>query len=360
MNPGKKLLFQSFLVLLSSFFICSCEKDLNKPDLPAVSTLLNGVFICNEGPFMSGTGTVSFLDNTSGTLSNSIFELVNNRPLGNIVQSMEVVNGLGYIIVNNADKIEVVGMENFQSVGKIENLTLPRFMIAVDERRAYVSCWDNTVAVINLLTLTVEKRIPVQNGPERLLTNGSRVFVLNQGGFGIDSTVTVINSVNDKVITNLAVYPKPTGAVIDKNSNLWVMCSGRGFNGWPADDDTEGHLLCIDPLSLDILKDIPFPDHFNHPEKLVINAAGDVLYYLYKNSVFQFNISSAVLETEAMIPHQGFLYTLGLDPRTDLLYVSDPVDFVQNGWVFRYHSSTGLLLDSLKAGIIPTYFCFPE
>ncbi|MCX6270388.1 MAG: hypothetical protein NTU44_04050 [Bacteroidetes bacterium] len=343
---------------LSAFFLLSCEKDKPVTKTDPVSIFGSGVFICNEGPYMNGTGTVSFMSFETGQVSNDLFEAVNHRPLGNIVQSMEIYKDRGYIIVNNANRVEVVDMTDFHSAGAIENLTLPRFFLGIDDRRAYISCWDNTVAVLNVMTLMVEKRIPTQTGPERMLRMGDRVFVLNQGGYSIDSSVTVINTNSDLVITNLKVYPKPTGIVADREGKIWIMCSGKGYNGWPAGDDTEGHLLRIDPQTLTIIKDFPFPDKSLHPEKLAVNSAGDQIFYLYKNGIYNMGLNQDVLPAQALVERAGYTYTFGMDTASGYLYLSDPVDFVQDGWVYRYQSTTGLPVDSFKVGIIPTYFCF--
>jgi DNA-binding beta-propeller fold protein YncE len=346
-------------ILLFAIGLISCAKDESAPIEPVV-TANKGVFICNEGPFMSGTGTLSYLNSETGELINSIYEAINNKPLGNIVQSMEITKAKGFVVVNNANKIEVINMADLKWEATIEPLTLPRYFCPVDDQKAYVSCWDNTVAVVNLNTLRVDKHIPVSTGPERMIKTGGLVFVLNQGGYGTDSTVSVINTSNDQLIKTLQVYPKPSGAVLDKEGKLWVMCSGKGFNGFPAAGDSEGHLLQIDPQTLIVLNDFPFPDNVDHPDKLVINRAGDKLYYLYKNAVYEFGIDDLSLPYQPMIRHNGYLYALGLDASTDLIYVSDPVDFVQNGWVFRYQASTGMVVDSFPTGIIPGFFCFNE
>ncbi|MHC1707208.1 MAG: YncE family protein [Bacteroidales bacterium] len=357
MNSLKNRFWVLFSVLLLLLNLSSCKKDPTVIVDPPL-TDNKGVFICNEGPFMSGTGTLSFYDRENGKLSNSIYELINNKPLGNIVQSMEIANNKGFIVVNNANKVEVINMTTLKWEATVDQLTLPRYMCKLDDNRAYISCWDNTVAVLNLNTLVIEKNIPVQTGPERMVKHLDMVFVLNQGGFGTDSTISVINSTNDQVIRTLQVHPKPTGGVVDKEGMLWILCSGMGFNGFPSAGDTPGHLLQIDPQTFIVLNDFVFPDNINHPEKLVINKNGDRLFYLYKNGVYGFGIADNSLSQQPFILHQGYLYALGLDPETDYIYTSDPVDFVQNGWVFRYNSSTGLAVDSFQTGIIPTFFCF--
>ncbi len=338
--------------------LISCEKTEEPQQTSLPGKYDNGVFICNEGPFMSGTGTISFLNYTDGVVYNNLYENVNQLPLGNIVQSMETYGDFGYIVVNNANKIEIVDLKNLQRSGSISGLTLPRYILPVSQQKAYVSCWDNTLAVIDLTSKSIKKNIPVGTGPEKMLLLGEQLFVLNQGGFGIDSVLSVIQTSSDSVTATVQVYPKPTGIVSDKEGKIWVLCSGNGYNGFPAAGDSEGHLVCINPQSKQIIRDIPFPGTSIHPEKLVINQAGDRMYFLYKDGVYDLGITSTALSQKAFIPHSGYLYALGLDQKNDLLYVSDPVDYVQDGWVYRYLADKGFVVDSFKTGIIPTHFSF--
>jgi hypothetical protein len=41
------------------------------------------------------------------------------------------------------------------------------------------------------------------------------------------------------------------------------------------------------------------------------------------------------------------------------LYISDAIDYNQNGYVYRF-TPQGTVIDSLRAGIIPGYFCFTK
>ena len=52
-------------------------------------------------------------------------------------------------------------------------------------------------------------------------------------------------------------------------------------------------------------------------------------------------------------------YGLGIDPQNSTIYVSDAVDYTQQGYVFRYQLN-GSAIDSFKVGIIPGYFCFKK
>ncbi|SEA91437.1 40-residue YVTN family beta-propeller repeat-containing protein [Thiothrix caldifontis] len=71
--------------------------------------------------------------------------------------------------------------------------------------KAYVPAYfSNHVAVINLASETVERTIPVGNGPVKVTADQGKVYVANS----IDGTVTVIDALTDQVIQPaLAVNP---------------------------------------------------------------------------------------------------------------------------------------------------------
>ena len=85
------------MVLLMS----SCEKDNSNENPRDTSnyTYGRGVFIVNEGAFGQGSGSISFLNMEYQKMYDDIFYAANNRPLGDIAQSMEIFNNMGYIVV---------------------------------------------------------------------------------------------------------------------------------------------------------------------------------------------------------------------------------------------------------------------
>ncbi|MCD4732226.1 MAG: hypothetical protein K8R74_16595 [Bacteroidales bacterium] len=351
-----KLIMKSWiqgLLLLLSVIIISCDKD-NKGEPPPSTNYSDGVFIINEGLFNTGTGTISFMKRDGSAVQHKIYQQANNSiPLGNIVQSMNKIDDKAFIVVNNADKVEIVNIENFKRIKTLNNIIYPAYIIQADSNKAYISCWDKKLVIISLHSLEVVGSVITGTGPTKMLKTDNHVWVLNQGGLGLDSTITIVDISTDEVAQTIQVYPRPTGIQEDKNGNIWIMCSGRG--SWHG-EASEGHLVCIDPIDHSIIYDFEFPGSAQQPEKLIINSEGDILYYNYPGGVYQFDINTSSLETSPLIARSGMFYSLGFDPKESIIYVSDPVDYVQRGWVFRYDALTGITIDSLKAGIVPTEY----
>jgi hypothetical protein len=347
--------FFGILLILPIMFV-SCDKDEEKEDPPSHADFSNGVFIVNEGLFNTGTGTISFVKRGSTEVQQKIYQKANNTiPIGNIAQSMNIIGEKAYIMVNNSDKVEVVNTSDFKKNKTIKNIPYPAYIIQVDDNKAYISSWDNKLMILSLDNLEVTGEINTGTGPTKMLNTGNTVWVLNQGGFGIDSTISVIDISADQLAHTIPVYPRPTGIQEDKNGNIWVMCSGRGF--WQG-GDSNGHLICIDPNDYSIIKDFEFSVSTQHPENLTINSNGDVLFYNYPNGIYRFEVSSTELETEAFVPHTGIFYGLAYDKADNVIYSSDPLDYVQNGLVYRFDANSGELINSFNAGVIPAEFCF--
>lgn len=350
-----KLLIIPILFLFFLLYSCNKTND-DKPD----GVWSNSVFIINEGPFQTGSGSISAFNRESLEVTHDLFETANGRPLGNIVQSMTVHQDKAFIVVNNSNKIEVVNLDDFKSVATIENLTLPRYFIGFDEDKGYVSCWDSTVKVINLMDYSIITSIQTGNGPDEMILAGDQLFVINSGGFGIDSTVSIIQTNDEEPFGLLEVGHRPSGIQKDVNGNIWVLCSGKGWNGFPAAGDTPAKLVCFDPESHAILKEIIFPDASAHPDNLVTDENGSTLYYNHPTGIFAFPVSASSLNTQPLITGNAMFYGLGYDKVTKMIFATDPLDYAQNGWVYRFNALDGTPVDSFMVGIIPNGFWFNQ
>ncbi len=343
-----------FLAFAAVLIFASCSKEDENAGKGAFSI---GIFIVNEGPFQTGTGTITYFNPDSNIVKQDVFEMVNNRPLGNIAQSMIIYDGKGYIVVNNAAKVEVVDLATFKSEATITNLFNPSQFLVIDKSKAYVSDWIGHVAIVDLASNTISRTIPAGNGPDVMIKAGNYVYVANSGGLGVDNSVTVIDFISDKVVKTIKVGDVPTGMAVDGNGRVWVMCKGIGFNGWPQPGDTPGKLVNIDPVSLTVGFEYNFASTGDHPEKLVINKQKSIVYFLFNNGIYQLNIVLSNQVPEKLVSRN--FYALGYENKTGYLYAADAKNYVSNGIVLRLKAD-GSVVDSIQSGIIPRGFAFPE
>ena len=349
----KKIFRKIGMLSLAITVLVSCKKD-RLDDISIPGNYENGYFITNEGNYGTGTGSVSFVDEY-GAVENDVFASINSFPLGDVVQSMRIINDNAYILVNNSSSIEVASVDSMISVGKI-NVSQPRYMAKVSDSKAYVTDWGiDGVQVIDLATNTVSSTISCGAGPEGIAVSNNLAYVCNVGGWGLDNTVTVINTDNDAVETTLVVGDKPNSVVVDVNGAVWVLTGGdtEYDANWNVVSETAGYLVKI--VGTTIQSTYTFAVG-NHPEDLVINDAGSILYYSDgsgSKAVYAFNVNDTELSTTALINRSFY----GLEVNNGYVYGTDAVDFTQAGWSYRY-TANGNLIDSVQVGIIPGGYCF--
>ncbi len=340
------------------FLISGCEDD-PQPTPPSTTVYTDGVLIVNEGPFSKGTGTVTYTKRDGSVLHQKIFQEANNGlPIGSVPQSMTIVDNKAYILVNNANTIEVVDRNTFKLLSTIQNIELPRYMIQASETKSYVTCWDGKIKVLNTAKDEILTEIEGSTGQEKMLKIDDKVWVLNQGGYGVDSTISIVDIGINQIEQTINVFPRPTGICEDSQGLVWVMCSGRA--SYHPGDESEGHLIAINKSSYQIEKDFTFPGNIKQPSNLVINAASNDLFYIYPGGINRFQILADTLILNPFISYSGSYYSLGYDPMENQIWASDALDYIQNGPVFVYDATTGIEQRNFKAGIIPSFFCFSK
>lgn len=353
----KKLVLNIALGAIVLMSACTKDPIITTPTIPTEELFKSGVYIVNEGGFGSSNASIDLFSKDSNILFSNIFEAVNNRPLGDVAQSMNIINNKGYILLNGSAKVEVIKATNAQSIATITGFSSPRFMVNKDTLRGFVSDWiSNTVKEINLVNNTITRSIEVGTGPEGMCIVGNKLYVANSGSYGLDSTISVIDiNSNTEELKRITVGDAPLFIEQDVNGMLWVLCRGSyGVDFNTSEDDTQGKLVKIDPNTDQILESFPIGALGDHPDKLKMNADKNAFFYLssynFLSGVFKFNIYDQSASTTALI--DGYFYGLGYDRVTDELYLADAVDFKQRGVMYRYNTF-GTLIGSFQVGIIP-------
>ncbi|MBK0401363.1 hypothetical protein I5M27_00095 [Adhaeribacter sp. BT258] len=347
----------SALFLSAGVFFTGCSKEDDKPEAPR--TFENGVFVTNEGQFQKGNGAVSFINKQNNEVERDIFMTKNNRPLGDVVQSMTVHNGKAYVVVNNSEKIEIADAGTFKEAGSINGLKMPRYAVGLNNK-LYVTEWvsygvNGRVSVIDLASNTVSKTITVGQLPEKVLLLNNKLYVVNNG----ENTVSVINTATDAVENTLVVGDSPNSLAVDAASNLWVLCGGKKVYGGAPDyaldlnASTAGSLVKINGNAVE--NTFTFTSKADMPGNLAMNTAKTKLYYNAENKFYQMETSASALPTTTFI-NRNFS-GVGIDPATNTIYGAVTTSFSANGKVIRYNTS-GAALDSFTVAIGPNNFLF--
>ncbi len=349
----KRPTFVCFVVFL--LMISGCMKDdewINRHQTGAL--LPNGLFIVNEGNFMYGNASLSFYDPATRKVQNDLFTSINSLPLGDVAQSMVVRNGLGYIVINNSGKVYVINTATGKYVGKITGLTSPRYVHFVNDEKAYITdLYAGQVTIVNPKTFQITGNVPTLGhaSTEQMVQWNDFLFV---SCWSFDNTVLVIDTRSDLVVGEIKTGKQPGGLVLDKENKIWTLCDG----GW-AKTGTFSRtpmLQCIDPSTLTILKSYLLTADAK-PSRLAINGTRDTLLFI-NNGIWKLGINQNTIGDQPFLNVGNHLYySLAIDPKTSEVYLSDAIDYLQRGVVYRY-SPLGAKIDSFKTGIIPGAFCF--
>lgn len=355
MNTFKKVLFSTAILALA--FLASCNPDDEPTTKVPTGEYAKGVFVVNEGNFGASNGTISFYNPTTKTAVQDLFGKANdNALLGDVVQSFHVDNLKGYVVVNNSNKLVSVDYDTFKLSDTLTtDLANPRYF-ATYKGKGFLSNWGNFdanfqldqsyVAVIDLNTLEVTKKINTDNGTENLLVVKEHLFASNN----FTNSIAVINPRTESLTKNIEVYFGSSEMVEDKNNKLWVLCTGT-FGG------NDGRLYKIDPVSL--VKEDSIMLGINPTGRLVKNKAGDELYIIQGTKAYEISITDTALPGTPFIENTDAtsFYGIGVDPKTGEIYVGDSKGFQGNGTVYRY-SSEGTLKGDFPVGIGPNGFVF--
>ena len=104
-----------YLAVISMILFCtfSCTEEIvydSQKDLTDIRAI-----IVSEGQFGYGTSSLTSLS-YDGTVQQDLFKSINNRPMGDVAQSMTRIGNYFYVPQNNSRKIEVMDCETFESV----------------------------------------------------------------------------------------------------------------------------------------------------------------------------------------------------------------------------------------------------
>jgi DNA-binding beta-propeller fold protein YncE len=334
-------------MILSCFFACKSDKP--KDEIKPIVNLKSehGIYIINEGNFQFGNASISYYNPEEKNVVEDLYKQINNHNLGDVCQSMILINGWYYIVVNNSQKIEIVDPENFERKNTITGLVSPRYILPVSSSKAYVSDFkSHRLSIINLSNQTIQGEIPIHGWTEEMYLLYGKAFVTNMK----NDKLYIVNTATDVLEDSLVLAQCPGSLVEDKNGKLWVLCQGD------ASINKNGALFCINPINKTIEKRMDFALN-EAPMRLCINDTYDTLYYINKH-VYQLSVNANNLPASELIngTSKNF-YGISIEPKTGNIFVADAIDYIQKGKIYQYNPK-GALISEFKVGLIPSKIYF--
>lgn len=333
--------------------LISCKKDKIEETPDPVDFFKNGVLVVNEGLFQQNNSTLSWVDFSTDAVNGQIFEQKTNRQLGDTGNDIGRYGGKIYLVVNVSSTIEVMDAKSGNSIKQINMIgnvpKQPRF-IEFANGKAFVSCFDGYVDVIDTVSLEVVQRIPVGANPDGIHLANNRLYVANSGGLSypnVDSTLSVIDLSSLTEITKIVVGKNPVRVTSDANGDLYVITQ-TGLN------TLNSQLVKVNHQTLTV--DTVFNWHVNRIDRI----GNNFMLYIYNNNTQTASIQLFNPQTESII-NPNFIdanlfttfYTAQYDAHRNQIYCFDAMSYVNAGYI-RIFSSTGTHLKNIKVGLNPS------
>lgn len=350
-------------VVAISLSTTSCSKnDDNEPNggITPSKEADGTLFVLNEGSFQYSSATLSVYNPETNKTLNEAFFKANDMKLGDVALSMTIANdSTGWVVVNNSNVVFAINPITQKEKGRITGLISPRYFHQVSNKKAYITqMYDNRIAIVDPSTYSTTGYIEVPGmeastgSTEQMVAYGDYVFC---NCWSYQKNIIKIDTRTDKVVDSIEVGIQPRYIALDCNGKLWVLTDGGGWDENPIGYEAPA-LVRIDPETFKIEKKYEF-ELGDYCSKLCLNGKGDALYWI-KGDIWKMDVDASALPTEAYLKSKSSAcYGLTIAPASNDVYVSDAIDYTQNGIVYRY-SPDGKLLDQFTVGINPGGFCW--
>lgn len=339
-------------IILLMILASSCKKDKpTEAEVPA--TLSNGMLVLNEGLFQLNNSSLSWVNLETGSVDNDYFTNKTGRLLGDTGNDLKKYGGKIYIVVNVSSTIEVLDAHTGESVKQISmnNGTVgkqPR-SITFHQGKAYISCFDGFVDVLDTASLEITQRIQVGSNPDHMTIAGNSLFVSNTGGLNspaMDSTVSVIDLTINSEIKKITVGLNPGSIELADNGKIYVVT--RGNYGSVVSKMVR---ISAANLNVDQIYNYGISNISKFGDKLLLSTF-DYGSETQKVSLFDPVADNITNLNFISINQIQTLYNVQYVASQNKIYVIDAKGYTNTGYVHVY-SSSGTLLDTYHVGLNP-------
>ena len=324
------------------------------------------LYVLSEGLFNQNNSTLarhSFANNQ--TIPN-YFSSINNRGLGDTANDMALYGNKLYIVVNVSSQVEVVDWYTGKTVKQIPLLQengssrQPR-NISFNGDKAYVCCFDGTVARIDTTSLTIDATQQAGRNPDGICVQNNKLYVSNSGGLdtegiGPDNTVSVFNLDNFQKIKDITVPPNP-GKIMPGYDNTVLLIS-RGNRV----EEGNYNLIEIDATTDAV--------SYIFEEKALNFAVNDELIYLYDYQYSSKQTTYKVINqrTRQLISDQFIAdgtristpYGLFVNPFNGNVYLTDAYTYNVKGDLLCFNPQGQLQYRMNNIGMNPNTLVFSD
>ena len=367
----KKLLF--LLLFFATFVACSDDDNTDYDPSKHIDMI-----VVNEGAATTGSGALSVIyDDRSTTVD--LFQDVNNRPLGDIAQSITYINGNYFVALNGSKKVEIVEPQTFNSIATIvfeDSNISPRFIQPISATEAIVSSLGRELARINIKDYSVIEYIDISETEamqiEKMITIDKKLFCAaidkGIGVFDVDnikgSSMRLVEGLQGSIM-------KTAKPILDKNHKLWILTTEsdkvilNGINPETEKVEDTIEIPYVKEGDKDYVDDcITGTDWYT---RMDTDRTKSKLYFYMtilseKNSrlgaIFTMDVDSHEIALYRRLPDLGMMYGMGISPDGDV-FLCDCLDYSRQRGFLREYKENGSIV-SQRVGVYPRMIHFTE
>ncbi len=312
------------------------------------------IFTLCEGNFGTPNASLWSINESGSQSEGPIYWDENSNPLGDVGQSMTIVNDEKlYIIMNNSHSIEILNLmgSNQTFSGSIPlPSAAPRYMIANENgSTGYVSCWNvNGIIVIDLLTDTIMDTISVGGMPEMMVMHNGNIYtsIAMNSDWSSSERIISVDVSTKTVVDSFTVVPGPA-ALLLKDESLFVAStyyddSWNTYAGNSKIDLSTGNVTTYDAGMT-----------FDYGPDLV--QVGVDVYRIYTNGIAPLNDDLSI-NSDSIIGEFPGLYSVSV--HNDNIYFGS-TDYMAPDNVY-VTDADGTIISEYTVGALPGSFAFYE
>ena len=331
-----------FLFAGLSFLLTSCEKEDPAPDSTIQIEQGKGVFVLHEGAFNQGNASLGYVRDGESMMHTRLFAEVNDRPLGDVLQSMSIDGQTGYLVLNNSRTIEQIDLRTIALQQQLRVHHAPRYLLPTGAGEALISTiFSPWLLIADLDPLVVVDSIDLGHWSEEMIPYQDDVLVAASDHDRVYRMDPNTRSVVDSLPVGFGAYH----LAIDGQERLWVLCTGN-FVDIPASI----HVVDLATGATDrswVFSQSEFPGK--------LQVIDNMVYYL-NGGLYRMPVDAVSLPTAPWIAGFSY-YGYRIDPRDGRIWMANPIDFQQKGTIDIF-DETGTLVESLAADQVPSDFRF--
>ena len=349
----KKYLVSFLWLLISLSVITSCSDDDNKGGREPVE-VTDGVFILNQGNYFSQiNGSLDYLNYSTNLISRDVFQRANGRSLSGTPNDIVVVDGKLYIAAADENRVEVLDVKTLKAAAPIAIKT-PR-ALATDGRFVYVTSYAGTVSKIDVSTgKIVATSVKIGANLEGITVLNGKLYVCNayNPDYTYNTNVVKLSASDLSKQGDITVAANPN-RILNDGTNVYVISWGNYMDVSPC-------LQKIDPADkVTKLTDGATYMAYHQGKIYLVNH----VYSKPDYTVYDLATSTVATFIEGKELFQP--YAIAVDPVTGKVFITsyskDPdtgkVSYTTDGYIAEY-DSTGAFLGKFSVGVGPGSLVF--